>query len=343
MRFRGLLIAVAALALAACVYRIDIQQGNLLDEDDVTATGELEDELYAKRNPPYRAANLPLLSVDDLRMVDGFDGPLVEALRPFVGVYPLVGGGGINVNTAPPWVLMQIQRGSEVSGMRPVEEEDVERLVEAREEGPLCSGESPAPSCRPLSELLDGESIQPKPVERSTVFRIRSVARIFDVERSIETVVDRSDPAALDALVDRYWKLIFGRCHMLTLNPQQASDLAQEAWCRMLRARQSLKPDGNFPAYLTTVAMNAWRDAHRSARRAGPMAEHRLVSLDARIDQEEGDPVALADVLADLNSLQEEEQRLREDHGSRRSQVFSNAAPEQVSTSPRKSIQGNSS
>ena len=35
MRFRGLLIAVAALALAACVYRIDIQQGNLLDEEDV--------------------------------------------------------------------------------------------------------------------------------------------------------------------------------------------------------------------------------------------------------------------------------------------------------------------
>jgi len=29
------LIAVAALALGACVYRIDIQQGNLLDEEDI--------------------------------------------------------------------------------------------------------------------------------------------------------------------------------------------------------------------------------------------------------------------------------------------------------------------
>jgi outer membrane protein assembly factor BamE len=35
MRFRGPLIAAAAFALAACVYRIDIQQGNLLDEEDV--------------------------------------------------------------------------------------------------------------------------------------------------------------------------------------------------------------------------------------------------------------------------------------------------------------------
>jgi outer membrane protein assembly factor BamE len=35
MRFRALSIAVAALALTACVYRIDIQQGNLLDEEDI--------------------------------------------------------------------------------------------------------------------------------------------------------------------------------------------------------------------------------------------------------------------------------------------------------------------
>ena len=35
MRFRATLIAFASLVLAACVYRIDIQQGNLLDEDDI--------------------------------------------------------------------------------------------------------------------------------------------------------------------------------------------------------------------------------------------------------------------------------------------------------------------
>jgi general secretion pathway protein K len=171
-----------------------------LDADDVTATGELEDERYASRNPPYRAANQPLLSVEELRLVDGFDGALVDALRPFVGVFPLAGGGGINVNTAPPWVLALLQRGSEVSGMRLVETDDVERIVEAREEGPLCAGEATAETCRPLSELLDGESLQPPPTERSNVFRIRAVARVFDVERSIESVVDRSDPAALERL-----------------------------------------------------------------------------------------------------------------------------------------------
>ena len=35
MKFRALSIVLAALTLAACVYRIDIQQGNLLDETDI--------------------------------------------------------------------------------------------------------------------------------------------------------------------------------------------------------------------------------------------------------------------------------------------------------------------
>jgi outer membrane protein assembly factor BamE len=36
MRFRSFSIAIFVLALSACVYRIDIQQGNLLDDEDIT-------------------------------------------------------------------------------------------------------------------------------------------------------------------------------------------------------------------------------------------------------------------------------------------------------------------
>ena len=35
MKFRAPLIALASLALAACVYRIDIQQGNFLEDKDI--------------------------------------------------------------------------------------------------------------------------------------------------------------------------------------------------------------------------------------------------------------------------------------------------------------------
>jgi general secretion pathway protein K len=184
-------------------YEPDVLAANLadwLDADDVTADGSPEDELYQKRDPPYHAANRPLLSIDELRLVVGFDGPLVDALRPFVGVYPLVGGGGVNVNTAPPWVLAQLSLGTDVSGFRPVETEDVERIVKEREDGPLCSGETAGSTCTPLAELLSGESLSPQPTEHSSVFVIRATATVLDVERRIETVVDRTDPAALERL-----------------------------------------------------------------------------------------------------------------------------------------------
>jgi len=35
MKLRAVSIVAAALALTACVYRIDIQQGNLLDDEDI--------------------------------------------------------------------------------------------------------------------------------------------------------------------------------------------------------------------------------------------------------------------------------------------------------------------
>lgn len=120
---------------------------------------------------------------------------------------------------------------------------------------------------------------------------------------------DPPDQMALDTLVDRHWKSLFGRCQMLTLNRQRAGDLAQEAWRRVLRARHSLKPDGNFPAYLATVATNLWRDTIRSERRAGPMAEHRMASLNAPLSDEEGETLTLMDVLPEPSAMGTEEQR----------------------------------
>jgi RNA polymerase sigma-70 factor (ECF subfamily) len=118
------------------------------------------------------------------------------------------------------------------------------------------------------------------------------------------------DEAALDALVARHWKALFGRCQMLALNQDQARDLAQETWCRVLRSRQSLKPDGNLPAYLTTIATNLWRDSYRAARRAGPMADHQLASLDGGPCNDEGEPMVLMNTVQDLQGLSPEQQSL---------------------------------
>jgi RNA polymerase sigma factor (sigma-70 family) len=118
---------------------------------------------------------------------------------------------------------------------------------------------------------------------------------------------DPPDTEALDELAERHWKALFARCRLLTLNFDHANDLGQEAWCRVLRARYSLKPGGNLPAYLATVATNLWRDRHRSARRAGPLANERMLALDAPLSDADGQTVALGDVLPDLNGLQTQE------------------------------------
>ena len=117
------------------------------------------------------------------------------------------------------------------------------------------------------------------------------------------------DVAALDALVERHWKTLFGRCLMLTLSQTNAADLAQEAWRRVLRTRHRLKPGGRFAAYLITIATNIWRDSMRSARRAGPMAEQRLASLNDTISSDEDATVTLMDVLPDLQASQQHERR----------------------------------
>jgi len=121
---------------------------------------------------------------------------------------------------------------------------------------------------------------------------------------------DPPDEACLDSLVARYWKILFARCQMLTLDREAANDLAQEAWLRVLRARQRLEPDGDFRAYVMTIAANLWRDRNRTSRRAGEMSDDRMASLDAPMSTDDGETFALSDLVPDPHTLPVEEQAL---------------------------------
>lgn len=123
---------------------------------------------------------------------------------------------------------------------------------------------------------------------------------------------DPPDEEALNALVDRYWKPLYARCRMLTLDPDGARDLAQESWLRVLKARHSLQPDGHFQAYVITIATNLWRDINRAALRAGPMADNRVASLDSASRSDEEESVALGNILADPHTLSSADQILLE-------------------------------
>jgi general secretion pathway protein K len=81
-----------------------------IDPDGNALPAGAEDVYYLNLDPPYRAANRPMASVDELRLVRGFDAKTVAALLPYVSVLP-VATNTINVNTASPVMLAALVQG----------------------------------------------------------------------------------------------------------------------------------------------------------------------------------------------------------------------------------------
>lgn len=72
-------------------------------DSKATYPGGAEDMDYLGLDPPYRAANRALTTVDGLARVKGFDAETLARLRPFVTALPTA--TPVNVNTAPAEVL----------------------------------------------------------------------------------------------------------------------------------------------------------------------------------------------------------------------------------------------
>jgi general secretion pathway protein K len=178
-----------------------------VDSDEVRRYGGLEDDYYQRQEPPYQAANGPLLSPEELRLIEGFDGPLVDALRAYVSVYPYAPGGcqraqvgcGVNLNSAPPHVLAALFYDDGVD-QRLATEDVVRKILRIREEGgSLCPGGESAEGCTPISQVV-ANAIFPPPTFVSQIFVVTAEARVGEVRRSLEAVVDRSQPAKLRLL-----------------------------------------------------------------------------------------------------------------------------------------------
>jgi general secretion pathway protein K len=112
---------------------LDIEPGlaiALLDwiDVDINATfpDGAEDDIYLLENPPYRAANRPLVSISELRLVKGYSPEIIALLAPYITALPAP--TALNVNTASPLVLQALH-----ADMGAI---DAEQIVEARgEEG----------------------------------------------------------------------------------------------------------------------------------------------------------------------------------------------------------------
>jgi type II secretory pathway component PulK len=179
--------------------------GNLIDfidGDEVTEAGSPEDDVYQRMTPPYHALNRPLLSLDELRLVAGFDYRLVEALRQYVSVYPYVTPGcgdpaigcGVNLNTAPPHVLALLWYDDGVQ-KRLADEDTVRQILRVRSNGGVLCGEgSRREGCTPIREIVPN-AIFPPPTFSTQVFEITIEASVGDMHRTGVAVLDRTTPA----------------------------------------------------------------------------------------------------------------------------------------------------
>jgi general secretion pathway protein K len=174
-----------------------------IDENDFEEKGGgQEDDYYQLQSPPYRAANRPLLSIDELGLVEGFDRALIDAIRPYATVHPYFPGGGdldgtgINPNTAPSHVLAILFHG--IDDPRLANQQDVRWILERRKDDKVFCPQSEGYGeldCEFLSDETGAglAGIYPQPKYTANVFQVTAEASYGDVRRTIEVVIDRSE------------------------------------------------------------------------------------------------------------------------------------------------------
>jgi hypothetical protein len=112
-----------------------------------------------------------------------------------VTVYPYAGGKGINPNTAPPHVLSLLFFDDEVE-LRLADEDTIRSILEVRHEGGFVCGEGQSTEgCTPIRDIVTN-AIFPEPSYTSDYFTVTASARVKDVTRRVEAVLDRSTGAS---------------------------------------------------------------------------------------------------------------------------------------------------
>lgn len=77
-----------------------------VDADDIPEPAGAESVYYQSLRPSYRAANAPLQTVREIRLIKGMTAEILDKLLRYVTVYPQEGESRININTAD-FIILQ--------------------------------------------------------------------------------------------------------------------------------------------------------------------------------------------------------------------------------------------
>jgi type II secretory pathway component PulK len=170
-----------------------------IDRDEETRIGTPEETHYERADSA--PLNRPVFSLDELAGVPEMDPLLLEGLAAYFSPYPIyptqTGGGGVNLNTAPAHVLALLYHGAEFD-MRLVNDDDVYRLLKARDDDRLFCPTPSEESCTTLEAELhtgSGEEVFPPLQYQGSVFYVDIEARYGRSRACVHTVIDRGQPA----------------------------------------------------------------------------------------------------------------------------------------------------
>lgn len=98
------------------------------DQDDIPmgAMGA-ESNYYNGLQPPYSAANRPFFSVEELKLVRGFEGEKYDLIQQYVSALPDV-ASKININTAPALVLAAIDPKLNAASVATLQKQKQEKM-----------------------------------------------------------------------------------------------------------------------------------------------------------------------------------------------------------------------
>jgi general secretion pathway protein K len=154
-----------------------------IDPDgDLSGNGGAEDAYYLSLPRPYRAANQPMVQIEELYRVRGFDAAAVSKLRPYLTALP--GRTPVNANTAPAVVLAAI--------LPEVSPDKIAQMVKGRASRPFRAKDQVAAWAKesPASTVSDNLDV------RSGFFSVRIQVAQDDVQLANDALVQRAQNAA---------------------------------------------------------------------------------------------------------------------------------------------------
>ncbi|AOV08909.1 RNA polymerase sigma factor [Sporosarcina ureilytica] len=87
----------------------------------------------------------------------------------------------------------------------------------------------------------------------------------------------------LDDLYEEYGRYIYHLCLKLTRNKEEAEDVMQDVWVKVIRYTDKLDEIDHIKGWLTTICMNTFRDRYRKTVRRNEHVMQQPPTLDVPI------------------------------------------------------------